>query len=510
MSASSARRLLIVATAVFVLVALGCAEEDGPVVFTHGVASGDARPNSAVLWTRIDREATLTVEVATDDAFGDILLEQEVEANADRDFTAKVEVAGLEPGTGYYYRFRRGESVSRVGAFRTPPAEGESALVRFVFSGDTDGTVREDGTRAFDFKVLDAARAEDPDFFLYFGDTIYADSPYGPKAETLAAFRDKYKENRDIFRLRDILAATSIYTTWDDHEVENNFAGTTVDPDLLAAGRQAFREYLPIGGDETPEVLYRRFRWGSAVELIILDERSFRDADVEAACTLAGQDTADVLPSLGLPGAPEAFGSFRTVAGLPAETDPACIAALTDPNRTMLGEAQKQFLLQALEDSEATFKFIVNEVPITELAALPYDRWEGYRAERDEILRFIAERQISNVVFLTTDYHANIISDVRVDLDSPPVAVEVVTGPIAHTTLATDIVSLVTQFIDVSPDEAMGLFETLLDLVPQVDCVAAGAFSYGLVEVDPVAATATITLKDEDDRELCRTVIEAE
>ncbi len=226
----------------------------------------------------------------------------------------------------------------------------------------------------------------------------------------------------------------------------------------------------------------------NAVELIILDERSFRDDDVADACIAEGEDEPDLLPALGAADVPAPYRSFRDFLGLPADTDPACLEALNDPSRTFLGQTQKEFLFKALEESEATFKFIVNEVAISELVFLPYDRWEGYRAERDEVLRFIQERGISNVIFLTTDIHANIISDVRVDLDSPPVAVEVITGPIAHTTLATDIVSLVTGFIDVSPDEAVGLFETLLDLVPQVDCVAAGAFSYGLVEVDPVTA----------------------
>ena len=496
------RPFLIALTAALALAVVAACGEDGPVVFTHGVASGDVRPDGAILWTRIDREATLTVEVATDEAVTDIVLEQEVRAESELDFTVKAEVAGLEPATAYYYRFRRGDDVSEAGAFRTAPAEDEAATVRFIFSGDTDGTVREDGTRPFDFQVLEAARAEDADFFLYFGDTIYADSPYGPKAETLDAFREKYQVNREVGPLRQILAATSIYTVWDDNEVESNFAGTTVDPELLAAGRQAFREYMPIGGDDEPEVLYRRFRWGRAVELIILDERSFRDENVADECIPEGEDEPDLLPGLGAAGVPEPYRTFRSFIGLPDETAPACLAALTDPDRTMLGEAQKQFLFQALEDSDATFKFIVNVVPIAELVAQPYDRWEGFRAERDEILRFIEEREIRNVVFLTTGFHANIISDVRVDLASLPVAIEAVTGPIAHDTLADDIAQA-------QGEELVAAFEDLFAQVPQAECVETDAFSYGLVEVDPEAGTTTITLKDEDGAELCRTVIEA-
>ena len=496
------RRLLITLAAVSALALVAACGDEGPVVFTHGVASGDVRPDGAILWTRLDREATLTVEVATDKAVTDIVLEREVRAESELDFTVKAEVAGLDPATAYYYRFRRGDDLSDVGAFRTAPAEREEATVRFIFSGDSDGTVREDGTRAFDFQVLEAALAEDADFFLYFGDTMYAGSPFGAKAETLEAYRAKYKENRDVELLRQILAATSVYTIWDDGEVESDFAGATVDPGLLAAGRQAFREYMPIAGDDEPEVLYRRFRWGRAVELIILDERSFRNDDVADACIAEGEDEPDLLPALGAADVPEPYRTFRSSIGLPAETAPACLAALNDPDRTMLGDTQKQFLLQALEDSDATFKFIVNEVPIAELVTQPYDRWEGFRAERDEILRFIEEREIRNVVFLTTGLHANIISDVRVDLASQPVAVEAVTGPIAHATLGDDLA-------EDQGRELLAAFEDLLEQVAQVDCVETDAFSYGLVEVDPEAGTATITLKDEDGAELCRTVIEA-
>ena len=238
------------------------------------------------------------------------------------------------------------------------------------------------------------------------------------------------------------------------------------------------------------------------MELIILDERSFRDDNVADECIPEGEDEPDLLPGLGAAGVPEPYRTFRSFIGLPDETAPACLAALNDPGRTMLGDAQKQFLLQALEDSDATFKFIVNVVPIAELVAQPYDRWEGFRAERDEILRFIEEREIRNVVFLTTGFHANIISDVRVDLASLPVAIEAVTGPIAHDTLADDIA-------EAQGEELVAAFEDLFAQVPQAECVETDAFSYGLVEVDPEAGTTTITLKDEDGAELCRTVIEA-
>lgn len=510
MQAWAPRRLLLLAPAILAVGATFACGGEEPVVFTHGVASGDARPDAVLLWTRVDREATLTVEVAADAAFANLAVEAEVRAESESDFTVKAEAAGLTPDTAYYYRFRRGDDVSDVGAFRTAPETDAAAPVRFIFSGDSDGTMDETGARAFDFKVLDTARGEEADFFLYFGDTIYADSPFGPKAETLEEYRGKYKENRDISRLRQILASTSIYTTWDDHEVENDFAGATVDPALLAAGRQAFREYMPISGDDTPEVLYRTFRWGKAVELIILDERSFRDDDVAEACIPEGGEEADLLPALGAPDVPPPYRAFRGFVDLPEDTAAACLDALNDPERTMLGAAQKQFLLDALKQSDATFKFIVNEVAIAELVAQPYDRWDGYRAERDEILRFIDENEISNVIFLTTDYHANVVSDVRLDVIGElatdpvpaPIAIEAIAGPIAHETLGDTVVR--TQ-----GEELAAAFEELLVQVSGLTCLETSAFSYGLVEVDPEAGTATITLKDEDANELCQTVVEA-
>ena len=513
MSAVNPRLLAVSAAAVVLGLLLGCGDDGGPVVFSYGVASGDVRPDGAVLWTRADHEATLTVEVATDQAFEHVLIEEEVKAEKDADFTAKAEVSSLEAAQTYFYRFRRGDSMSEVGTFHTAPAEDEASPVRFAFSGDADSTVREDGTRAFDFKVLDAIRAEDADFFLFFGDTIYADSGDGPKATTLDDYRAKYKESREIERMRQVLAGTPIYTVWDDHEVENDFAGTTVDPDLLANGRQAFREYMPISGDDNPDVLYRTFRWGKDVEFIILDERSFRSASAAAACTPQGADSPDVLPGFGFPDVPQPVRNIRLAVDLPLATDPACVAALNDPERTMLGEEQKQFLFDALSNSDATFKIIVNEVPISEIFAQPYDRWEGYRAEREAVLGFIAFSQIKNVVFLTTDFHANILLNTYVNVlnptdaqgrpKGPVIAREAIAGPIAHGTFGD-------AAVEAQGEGADALFAGVLTQIARAECVELDAYAYGLVEIDPTAGTATITLKDENGAQLCQTVVRAQ
>jgi alkaline phosphatase D len=511
MSLAKLRTPAICTLAFAIGLTLACGGDGGPVVFSYGVASGDVRPDGAVLWTRADRDVELTIEVATDEAFEQVVVEQEVEAEEGADFTAKAEVTGLDAAQDYYYRFVRGDSVSDTGKFSTAPAQNAAAKVRFAFSGDADSTVGADGTREFDFKVLDAIRVEQPDFFLFFGDTIYADSGAGAKAATIDEYRGKYKESREIERMRQVLADIPIYTIWDDHEVENDFAGTTVDPQLLANGRQAFREYMPVRGDDTPEVLYRTFRWGSAVELIILDERSFRSGHVAEECTPEGSEEPDVLPGLGFPNVPGPVRNIRGAIQLPLITDPACMAALSDPERTMLGEEQKQFLFDTLKNSDATFKLIVNEVPISEMFTQPYDRWEGYRAEREEVLGFIAFSGIQNVVFLTTDFHANLLLDTYVSVLHPSdaqgrptglaIAKEAIAGPIAHDTLGDDAVEAMGERAD-------ALFAGVLRQVARASCVELDAFAYGIVEIDP-AAGAAITLKDENGAKLCQTLIAA-
>ena len=497
-----APKCLFLAAAVVILLT-ACGGEDGPVAgaFTHGVASGDARPDSVVLWTRVDREARVKAEVATDRAFSKVVASGNADASADHDFTVKVVVRGIEAGRQYYYRFRSGDLTSETGAFRTPPAPGQPAKLRFVFTGDSDGT-RFNGAPSYNsFEALDRARDEDPDFFLYFGDIIYGDA--GTPARTLDQYRAKYKENREYAALSQILAATSTYNMWDDHEVVNDFDGQTVDPDQMAAGREAFQEYLPMTPLDDPQVMYRTFRWGKAADFIILDQRSFRSADAEAACRSEEGD-ADPVPGLGAPAAATSAKTVRTLLGLPAETPAACLQALNDPARTMLGPTQKEFLKDALRRSDATWKFIVNEVPFAEYLGIPYDRWEGYRAERDEILRFIRDNDIRNVVFLTTDFHANIITDARVDVfaDPEPVAKEVVVGPIATATLKKELESIVGA---AGVDAFVGLLKSIL----QPDCVELDAYAYGLVEVDPEVGTAAVTVKDDGGRVICQTTLTA-
>jgi len=495
-------------------IAAGPGGPPSPVTFTHSVASGDVTPGSAVLWTRVDQLAKLTVEVSTDPAFPPgATLKKKVKTSSQGDFTARV-LVGIKPARTYYYRWRHGSSMSDVGTFKTPPLPETAADLKFAFSGDSDGTNIGGAPFFNNFEALDAARLEGLDFFLYLGDTIYSDSVVRPfaglsPAESLAEYRHAYRVNRDVQALRDLLAATSTYAIWDDHEVHNDFDGATVDPARYANGREVFLEYMPVDARTLPsdpscagDPLFRVFHWGSDADVIVLDERSCRSADVTAACLVQlapGVFRPDLAPGMPVP--------LRTAfnAQLPPELKPilqpsppaGCLDAINDPSRTMLGPVQKELLKAALLDSDATFKFIVNEVPIQQFFALPYDRWEGYGAERTEILDFIHDNGVENVVFLTTDTHANFINEVSTNILSPlapVVAKEFVTGPIATNTFETEI----RAFFGGGALGELGVsaFQQILSAVG-TNCRNLDAYSYGVVEVDSSAGTATVTLKDD-------------
>ncbi len=499
--------------AVTLLALTACDDDDAPspdaqptiergvdVTFTSGVASGDVTSSTAVLWTRADGGDRLRVEVAHNAEFTALWGGFPVDTSAARDFTAKVEVTGVDPEARYYYRFIAGTNVSPTGTFVTPPDDDDrpSQPLRFTFSGDSDGSRASDGTSPYnEFNVLDTAAAEDAAFFLYFGDTIYADR--APIATTLDGYRAKYRENRGYAALANILAQTSTFNMWDDHEVVNDFAGTTVDAAMLRDGRQAFREYMPIGGEDSDEQMYRAFRWGADIDLIILDERAYRDASAAEACTAAGTGQPDPIPGLADPAAPEDIRALRAFTGLPAELPAGCLATINYAARTMLGTEQMEFLRERLSSSDATWKIIVNPVPIQSLFALPYDRWEGYAAERRALLEFIRDENIANVVFLTTDFHANIFGPVRIDpfSDDPPVAYEAVAGPIATTPLRVDVE-------DALGEAAAGVLDSFFTGIAGVDCAQLNSYAYGLVELSEDGRALTITAKDTSGAELCR------
>lgn len=347
--------------------ALGsCVSVEGINVFRAnglemGCAVGDVSPHEAVVWVKTEGSQDVKILYTTDPLWTAPKGTLLISTNADRDFTAHIPLVDLTPNTRYLYRgLIPGKKQGPICEFVTAPLPNDPVPVTFVIGGDTRHSFQP-------FSIMDFMRAAQPDFFVYLGDTIYSDRDN--TAITLPDYWVKYKENRDSFAQR-LFAKTSLFVMWDDHEVENDF---TMTHHRLPIGRQAFFDYWPIRlSTQDPHRLYRSFTWGKGVELFLLDGRQYRDPQT----------------------------------------------------KTMLGRAQKQWLLQQLAASSATFKFIVSSVPFSDPRD---DKWGEYPEERDEILRHIQENNISGVIFLAGDVHHGAVSHMPHD----PAVREFIFGPLA-------------------------------------------------------------------------------
>jgi phosphodiesterase/alkaline phosphatase D-like protein len=459
--------------------------------FAYGVAAGEITPTSALLWTRAPRAGKVTVELATGGAFVGAGF---ATAGAAKDFTVVVAAKGLRPNTDYTYRFRQGSATSPRGKFQTAPTRAAASTVHFAVSGDADATPGTDGKPAYNrFQVYARMAAERNDFNINLGDTIYSDSEVGGAKPALTVQEKwaKYRLGLALPALRTFRAATGSYSHWDDHEFINDFSRAENGGAIYAAGVEAFTDYAPVrtGVDG----LYRTFRWGKNVELFFLDERSFRSAKASAggACTVSGAvDLAPTAPAA----VRKAFALLAPPLALPVPQ--ACIDTINDPARTMLGQRQLTRFLADVRRSTATFKVIVNETPMMQLFALPYDRWEGYATERTKVIE--ALRGIKNVVVLTTDTHANLVGDVRLqtfDAGGPVASgiTEIVTGPVATNTFAKEIDTVLGNpgtglligaiFFKPPPPSGLGL-----------TCAALNTYSYAQIVV--TSSRLTVTLKD--------------
>ena len=464
------------------------------ISFTDGVASGDVTSTRAILWARADTAENYKVEIFDNAALHPPKVFQgKMKTDASRDYTLKIDASGLQPNTQYWFRFKKdldtgGTVLSDVGTFKTAPASNTAANVKLGYTGDSDTTLV-NGVPAFnDFKTLQALQNENTDAWIYLGDTIYSDSSFRPTgpATTLAEYRQAYHDGRTYANLRNLLESTSTYPLMDDHEVVNDYTAATVDPARYAAGRKAFLENMPIretGLLHDPscagDPLYRKYSWGSSVDLFVLDERSCRSAESVAACQ---NDLAPTLP-------PAARQVFPFNLFLTPNPPPGCLAALNNPSRTLLGPVQKAQFKQDLLNSTAQYKLIVNEDPIQQFFVLPYDRWEGYGADRSEILNFIRNNGIDNTLFLTTDTHATLQNHVAVDRFTDPSTIsdEMVTGPIATNTFQAEVLGVAGP---------VGLFavNTALNAFTGIQCRNLNQNSYATVDVT-AGGTATITSK---------------
>jgi alkaline phosphatase D len=386
--------------------------------FQHGVTAGEVRAHSAHIWTRSNAVGRVRAQVATDPRFRNIVARVTRRAQRVRDQTVQAVVRGLQPNTVHHYRWCAGRGAQRTcrrGQFRTAPRADQSRAVSFAYTGDTDGTRLPGADEPFygTFEAWDAVRREGNDFNIHLGDTMYSDSDVlgPPFALSAPAKWRKYRENLEQPNLRRVRASTGFYSHWDDHEFINDFTIPEDGRALYRSGVRAFRNYAPVTYDRR-DGIYRSFRWGRNAKLFFLDLRSFRSAKADAGGTCDNPQTGQ--PDL----APTAPQSTRNAfsALVPSLAEPVsevCKFRINSPDRTMLGDRQRAQFLSDLEESDAHWKLVINEVPMQQFYTLPYDQWEGYAFERVRILNQIERRGIENVVFLSTDTHAAFANVIR-------------------------------------------------------------------------------------------------
>ncbi|HEX6389761.1 MAG TPA: alkaline phosphatase D family protein, partial [Solirubrobacteraceae bacterium] len=403
----------------------------------------------------------------------------------------------------YFYRFCQGSASSRLGQFETAPTSTASAPIRFALSGDADGAIDPaTGRPAYNnFEAYGRMASANNDFNVNLGDIMYSDSAVAgvPPALSLTDKWAKYRLNLGYANLRALRGRAALYNMWDDHEFVDNFNRPQFGEELFAAGRKAFVDYNPVRYRPATG-LYSRVRWGANAELFFLDERAFRSAPASLGpeCRNPATGQPDPLPLL-----PQRLReSLGPQIGLPPQAlaivSEACKAIINDPSRTLLGAAQLRAFQDAISRSKATFKIVVNAVPIQATYFDPFDRWEGYNAERTAVLNFLRTR-VRNVVFLTTDFHANMINNVRLGTFPEEGAsidtgmVDFVTGPVALKTFAVDT-DLKTGF----PGASEGIRQFLKAPRPfglQMRCAALDAYSYAQVQV--TSQTLTVALLDD-------------
>ena len=433
---------------VLALVLAGTAAAAGSGDFQYGVTSAEVTTSSALLWTRAPAAGPVTVTVAG----------KKVGLTADpaHDLTVQASVRGLKPGTRYTYFFAQNGATSERGHFVTAPRSSSRAPVRFTWSGDADAQPPAPGAAPFwgDFGTYARMAAAKGAFAINLGDTIYSDTevgasvsggvfqPSAPTALTLDDKRAKYRMNLGQAALRKLRAATSVFNQWDDHEFINDFTRGGPYDQIYPAGVQAFLEYMPARYTQALG-LYRHVRWGRNLELFFPDERSFRSPKADQACINPQSGAPDLAPT-----APATLRSVFSLAvpSLSAPVSASCLATLADPSRSFIGAKQLAMLVHDLKASKATFKVIVNELPLMELYLNPYDTWQGYAGERAKFLS--AVRKVRNIVVLTTDQHATFVRKVDTDTLGKPKhsgITEVVTGPVGTATYGDEIDQAVGQ-----------------------------------------------------------------
>ncbi len=420
------------ATAAYVLLGRAARSAAAPAsgdAFPWGVASGDPTPSRVVLWTRVappprpdDRRLQkvrgVRYEVAADAGFRHIVRRGAAYALPLEAFTVHVEPAGLAPDTHYWYRFKWGASESRIGRTRTAPAPGSRRTLRFAYVSC------QNYTNGFFGAYADLAD-QDIDLVVHLGDYIYEGPGLGdfrvrdhaPQRElfSLEDYRTRHAQYKTDPQLQDAHAAFPFLMTWDDHEFKDNYADLDLEPDQpletvearRAAAYLAYWEHSPLPrarkpvGKDMP--LFRRAAWGDLATFHVLDTRQYRSNQIEAC--------------------------------LAEELDAGyCPGALLD-TRGILGATQRDWLFEGLTGAGSAWNVVANQVGFAPFSTgnanvarrHSFDTWDGYVADRQGVLDFLAEHRLRNTVVITGDAHEHAVRNVPPSfrsLDGAPVATE--------------------------------------------------------------------------------------
>ena len=383
--------------------------------FFHGVASGDPLADRVILWTRLTPENIgegpyeVNWQIATDPQLSNVVQSGQTQTDANRDYTVKVDAAGLSPGTVYYYGFTYEGKHSLTGRTQTSPGNDSVEQLRF-------GVVSCSNYQAGYFNAYrHLSQRNDLDAIIHLGDYIYeyADGFYGndgiieerpldPTQEiiTLQEYRTRYSTYRLDTNLIRAHQQSAFIAVWDDHETANDSYKDGAQnhtegqegswEDRKAAAKKAYFEWMPIR-DREDQSVYRKIQYGDLVDLILLDTR---------------------------------------LEGRQQQLDDVTSDAINDQNRTILGATQKQWFLDQLSNSTAKWKVVGQQVVFSEfnigwtslanssaggyyaLESFFLDIWDGYPTERTQILDHIRSNQIDNVVILTGDFHSSFAFDV--------------------------------------------------------------------------------------------------
>ena len=381
--------------------------------FTLGIASGCPQPDSVVLWTRLapaplsgggmePERVEVQWEVAYDEHFHTIVQKGSVWTVQELGHSVHVEVYGLEPARWYWYRFLVRDEVSPVGRTRTAPAP-HAALERLRLAVASCQHYEQGYFSAYRHMA-----EEDLDLVVFVGDYIYESSwgeqlvrrHNGPEPYTLVEYRNRHAQYRTDPDLQRMHALVPWLVTWDDHEVDNDYANDQsehLDPQFLirrAAAYQAYYEHMPLRHSARPRGpslrLYERYTFGNLLQICMLDDRQYR---APQACPRPGMGGGTVVP---MPRCPE----------------------LGDPERTLLGAEQEAWLLEALGTSSARWNVLAQQTLMAQVDVNPgpeqafwTDGWDGYRAARSHLLSFIADKRPANPLLIGGDVHSYWVSE---------------------------------------------------------------------------------------------------